>query len=223
MLVRRVVVELVREVCKVGLLRLQLPRHVDCLVEAGDSVSKAQKCMDVGYYFARRLHRRLRIPIGIIDTSWGGTMAQHWVSTETLRPFPEMKSYFDDFEAKVKAWSEGGGEEGARKRLAADIAAWEKKRGEAKAKGEREPRRPAGRRQGQMIKLSRGLVVSGVFHCKRVLPPWLLPRLKSYIFRAFPRAAKRPVVRRARIPGWCRGTGHDRFIQQPANLVSGPH
>lgn len=27
-----------------------------CLEEAGDSVSKAQKCMDVGYYFARELH-----------------------------------------------------------------------------------------------------------------------------------------------------------------------
>ena len=69
-------------------------------------------------------------------------MAQHWVSTGTLRPFPEMKPYFDDFESKRKAWSEGGGEEGARKRLAVDTAAWEKKRAEARAKGEREPRRP---------------------------------------------------------------------------------
>ncbi len=57
-----------------------------------------ENCTAVGYYFARRLHRRLRVPVGIIDTSWGGTMAQHWVSTETLRPFPEMKPYFDDFE-----------------------------------------------------------------------------------------------------------------------------
>ena len=101
-----------------------------------------ENCTAVGYYFARRLHRRLRVPVGIIDTSWGGTMAQHWVSTGTLRPFPEMKPYFDDFESKMKAWSEGGGEEGARKRLAADTAAWEKKRAEARAKGEREPRRP---------------------------------------------------------------------------------
>jgi len=101
-----------------------------------------ESCTAVGYYFARRLHRRIKVPIGIIDTSWGGTMAQHWVSTGTLRPFPEMKPYFEQFETKMKEWTEGGGEEGARKRLAADTAAWEKKRAEAKAKGEREPRRP---------------------------------------------------------------------------------
>jgi phosphatidylserine/phosphatidylglycerophosphate/cardiolipin synthase-like enzyme len=34
----------------------QEAKLVDCLVEASDSVSKAQKCMDVGYYFARELH-----------------------------------------------------------------------------------------------------------------------------------------------------------------------
>ena len=102
----------------------------------------AENCTAVGYYFARRLHRRIKVPIGIIDTSWGGTMAQHWVSRETLRRFPEMKPYFDTFETKLKEWSDGGRKEGAEKRLAADISAWEKKRAEAKAKGEREPRRP---------------------------------------------------------------------------------
>ena len=35
----------------------------------------------VGYYFAQRLSRRLKVPVGLIDTSWGGTMAQFWVSS----------------------------------------------------------------------------------------------------------------------------------------------
>lgn len=99
-------------------------------------------CTAVGYYFARRLHRRLKVPIGLINTSWGGTMAQHWVSRETLKPIPEMAPYLEDFETKMKAWNDGGGEEGARKRYEADLAQWEKDRQAARAAGEREPRQP---------------------------------------------------------------------------------
>jgi sialate O-acetylesterase len=99
-------------------------------------------CTGVGYYFARRLHRRLGVPVGLIDNSWGGTMAQHWVTQETLRDFPEVQPYFDELEAKLTAWEEGGGSEGAEERYATDVAAWEEARDAAKAAGEREPRRP---------------------------------------------------------------------------------
>ena len=30
------------------------------------------------YFFARHLHRELKVPIGIIDSSWGGTSAETW-------------------------------------------------------------------------------------------------------------------------------------------------
>ena len=39
----------------------------------------------VGYSFARELHERLRVPMGIIDASWGGTPIEAWTSLETLR------------------------------------------------------------------------------------------------------------------------------------------
>jgi sialate O-acetylesterase len=107
-----------------------------------------ENCTAVGYYFARRLHRRLRVPIGLIDTSWGGTMAQHWVPAPVLRPIPEMKPYFEKFEAAVKAWEDGGGEEGAKRRYAADVAAWEKKRAEPRKPGKREPPQPKARAYG---------------------------------------------------------------------------
>ena len=103
---------------------------------------EVENCTAVGYYFARRLQRRLKVPVGLIDTSWGGTMAQHWVSLETLRPIAEMKPYFERFEQAVTQWTEGGGEEGAGKRLANDVAAWEKKKKEAEESGERVPGRP---------------------------------------------------------------------------------
>ena len=103
---------------------------------------QAENCTGVGYYFARRLRRVLDAPIGLIDVSWGGTMAQHWVTKDTLRPIPAMKPYFEKFEKARREWIEGGREEGAKKRYEADLKAWEKKRAEAKAKGDREPRRP---------------------------------------------------------------------------------
>lgn len=103
---------------------------------------EVENCTGVGYYFARRLQRWLKCPIGLIDTSWGGTMAQHWASTETLSNFEEMAPYFETFHAQVKAWEDGGGEEGAAERYATAVAKWEIDRAAAKAAGEREPRRP---------------------------------------------------------------------------------
>ena len=103
---------------------------------------QVENCTAVGYYFAQRISRRLKVPVGLIDVSWGGTMAQHWVLKDTLKKFPEMQPYIEQFDAAMKAWREGGGKEGADKRYAADLKAWEKARAEAKAKGEREPRRP---------------------------------------------------------------------------------
>jgi len=103
---------------------------------------QVENCTAVGYYFAQRLSRRLKVPVGLIDVSWGGTMAQHWVLKDTLKPFPEMQPYLEQFDGAMKAWREGGEKEGADKRYAADLKAWEKARAEAKAKGEREPRRP---------------------------------------------------------------------------------
>ena len=103
---------------------------------------QAENCTAVGYYFARRLRRVLDAPVGLIDISWGGTMAQHWATKETLRPIPAMKPYFEKFETTRNDWISGGREEGAQKRYEADLKNWEKARAEAKAKGEREPRRP---------------------------------------------------------------------------------
>ena len=102
----------------------------------------AENCTAVGYYFARRLRRFLDVPVGLIDVSWGGTMAQHWVRKDTLSPIPAMKPYLEKFETARNDWISGGREEGAKKRYDKDLASWEKQKIEAKAKGDREPRRP---------------------------------------------------------------------------------
>ena len=38
----------------------------------------------VGYFFARDLHQKLGVPIGIVHSSWGGTHIESWMSAEAL-------------------------------------------------------------------------------------------------------------------------------------------
>ncbi|MCX6877800.1 MAG: hypothetical protein NTW21_28910 [Verrucomicrobia bacterium] len=106
------------------------------------TAKQVENCTGVGYYFARRLHRNLKVPVGIIDNSWGGTLAHNWCAKKSLAGIPEMREDIAAFETKIKEWNDGGGEEGAKKRLAADLAQWEKDNAAATAKGGRAPGRP---------------------------------------------------------------------------------
>jgi sialate O-acetylesterase len=53
-----------------------------------------------GYYFARMLNKALNIPVGFINSSWGGTPIQTWMSEEALLPFPQFKAPASDDEIK---------------------------------------------------------------------------------------------------------------------------
>lgn len=50
----------------------------------------------VGFYFARKLYSELKIPIGIINTSWGGTNVETWTSREAFQNSPEFKNMIAD-------------------------------------------------------------------------------------------------------------------------------
>lgn len=50
----------------------------------------------VGYFFARKLNRELNIPIGIINSSWGGTEIESWISADAFIKLP------DQFQNKYK-------------------------------------------------------------------------------------------------------------------------
>lgn len=44
-----------------------------------------------GYFFARELFNKLNIPIGLINTSWGGTMVETWTSRQAFENSDEFK------------------------------------------------------------------------------------------------------------------------------------
>lgn len=61
----------------------------------------------VGYYFAKKLHENLNVPIGIISCNKGGTSASCWMDEEYLLRDAEIKkSYIDEYLKAVNGLSE---------------------------------------------------------------------------------------------------------------------
>jgi sialate O-acetylesterase len=58
----------------------------------------AQNFSAVGYFFGRDLHQVLKVPIGLVETSLGGTSAQAWTSLPGLRADPATRPLADEFE-----------------------------------------------------------------------------------------------------------------------------
>ncbi|MGC4013560.1 MAG: GDSL-type esterase/lipase family protein [Luteolibacter sp.] len=44
----------------------------------------------VGYFFARDLQPAIKVPVGLVFSAWGGTVAEAWTSPEKLRTLPEF-------------------------------------------------------------------------------------------------------------------------------------
>ncbi len=72
-----------------GIRHFNLPRAVsgiplDDLSDGGSwktaTPSNVADFTAVGYFFARELYRKLKIPIGLLHSSWGGTMVETWIS-----------------------------------------------------------------------------------------------------------------------------------------------
>ena len=55
----------------------------------------------VGYFFAKKLHKKLNIPIGIIHSSWGGTDIEAWTSRETLNTIDFLKEDMRSYDTLV--------------------------------------------------------------------------------------------------------------------------
>ena len=45
----------------------------------------------VGYFFAKQLQQDLNVPIGLINTSWGGTHSETWTSREAMNRDDELR------------------------------------------------------------------------------------------------------------------------------------
>jgi sialate O-acetylesterase len=46
----------------------------------------------VGYFFGRELHQQLKVPVGLIDSTWGGTAIQSWTPPVGFANVPGLKA-----------------------------------------------------------------------------------------------------------------------------------
>src|SRR5436190_9304171 len=90
-----------------------------------------------GYYFGVELERELNVPIGLINSSYGGSQAEAWTPVEDLWASPELKPTVD----RTKIWDE------ERPRVKAEydeaIKKWRGEADKAKAAGARPQPSPA--------------------------------------------------------------------------------
>lgn len=58
----------------------------------------------VAYFFGRDLQKALNVPIGLINTSWGGTAAEVWATREALETTANLKYMVEKFDAAMSSF-----------------------------------------------------------------------------------------------------------------------
>ncbi|HRO44290.1 sialate O-acetylesterase [Agriterribacter sp.] len=94
--------------------QFEVPREISLTPE--DDLSKGQwktatpenvgQFTAVGYFFGRELYKKLGIPIGLINTSWGGTIVETWISKEAMKSFNEFSDVVDAMPLSMEALGE---------------------------------------------------------------------------------------------------------------------
>ena len=60
----------------------------------------------VGYFFARDLWQKLGVPVGLVNSSWGGTPVESWMSPVTLERHPPFKFVNERWEKNLSDYAQ---------------------------------------------------------------------------------------------------------------------
>ena len=74
----------------------------------------------VAFHFGRQIHRALGVPVGLIQSAWGGTPAEAWTPRAALVAEPKLKAMVDAFDAATQNPQR-------REELERKVAEWEAK------------------------------------------------------------------------------------------------
>ena len=67
----------------------------------------------VGYFFGRRLHKDLKVPVGLIGSNWGGTRIEPWTTLAGFESVPELSKIADQVKNYKQDTRVGGGQPSA--------------------------------------------------------------------------------------------------------------
>jgi len=90
----------------------------------------------VAYFFGRHLHEKLDVPIGLIETSWGGTPAEAWTSLHALSADASLMPVF-------ASWARMNDDAAAHQvRRERELSEWRRAVDRAKTEGKQPPEFP---------------------------------------------------------------------------------
>ena len=90
------------------------------------------------FFFGREIHEKLVVPVGLINSSVGGTPIESWISPEAQAASPELKAFFEmakQTEAKFDAAA-------AKAKYETDLAKWKETAMALKTEGKPVPKAP---------------------------------------------------------------------------------
>ena len=87
----------------------------------------------IGYFFSRDIQQDRHVPVGFIQSAWGGTPAEAWTSRRAMDAQPALKSVFDDWGKTLAAYPD------AKVKYDKQVETWE-----AAGKKDPAPRPPVG-------------------------------------------------------------------------------
>ncbi|NLX96218.1 MAG: sialate O-acetylesterase [Rhodopirellula sp.] len=90
------------------------------------------------YFFGRELHKQLDVPVGLINSSWGGTPVQAWTSIAVQQAEPKLAPLLESWKQQVANWDPAAAQAQYEKQL----AVWKKQVAKAKSEGHEPPRGP---------------------------------------------------------------------------------
>jgi sialate O-acetylesterase len=109
-------------------IRIIQAEHADSAVPLNDlkvhhggwQVCSPQTIADfssTAYFFARKIYQETHIPIGLVHSSWSGTLVEAWTSSEALKTT-------HDFDAALESMASDASREAMQKKYDADMKIW---------------------------------------------------------------------------------------------------
>ncbi len=90
------------------------------------------------FFFGRELHRELKVPVGLINSSVGGTPIESWIAEEAQKASPELKAALEEA-AKAEEKKDRSKELANYEKA---LAKWDEQVSKAKAEGKPIPNKP---------------------------------------------------------------------------------
>ena len=88
---------------RVSYTRVEVPRGTWKLVSPATNGSPFGGVSAVAFFFARKVHEVVRVPIGLVQAAVGGVPGETLASPESLRPLKDFDAGLDEVEAHAKA------------------------------------------------------------------------------------------------------------------------